>query len=228
MNKRVRHFTAKELAVVVALLCVLTGALIGALTATGRATRGERCLARLRQMGVAMQLYVAANDEYLPLIAYGRLPDVTLFADALRPYAKHHEDLWICPDGDMRPATIASGNGRLLHYGMNDFGYAEVADCVNNYLPTLSGARVSALAGPAAVILAADARPDVSPEDIGAPERFTYSWPLTSLAQERHSAGYNALYLGGAARRHGNQANHQDWTCRKSQGCPHCAASRSE
>ena len=141
MNKRVRHFTAKELAVVVALLCVLTGALIGALTATRRATRGERCLARLRQMGVAMQLYVAANDEYLPLIAYGRLPDVTLFADALRPYAKHHEDLWICPDGDMRPATIASGNGRLLHYGMNDFGYTEVADCVNNYLPTLSGAR---------------------------------------------------------------------------------------
>jgi len=184
--------------------------------AVSRRAKGKEaaCLGSLANIARAAELYSAGSDGYLPTIKSGNLPDVKLFSDLLGTHGAAEGD-WLCPAGDMSPGQINSGNGKLLHYGMNDFGYGAVDDCPLNYEPSLSGVRIESLAEPEAIVFIADARPDESPEDVGTAERHSDAWPLISLAEERHGDGYNALYLGGAARWQANVPNHRDWTCRK-------------
>lgn len=209
-----RQFTAAELVVVVVI--AVTVLFLAAYLAASRRAKGktEACLANLASIATAARTYSAESDGYLPPITTGKLPDVKLFSDLLAEHGAEEGD-WLCPVGETNPSQINSGNGKLLHYGMNDFGYGAVDDCPLNYEPSLSGVQIESLAEPEAIVFIADARPEESPEDIGTGERHSDAWPLTSLAEDRHGDGYNAVYLGGAARLHTNTPNHRDWTCRK-------------
>jgi len=208
-----RGFTAIELVAVTAAALVLMLVLVLMLSRSSQQGRSADCMAQLKLIGTAVQLYVADADDRLPPIATGMLPRVQLFTDLLQVYVGGR-DVWLCPDGDMRPKSINSANGRLLHYGMNAYGYGNVEDALKFYAPSLGGLCVSDLMEPEAVIAVADASPDETPEDIGNPERRTYRWPLTSLAVRRHNGGFNALYVGGAIRWRRDAADHRDWTCR--------------
>ena len=191
--------------------------LVVAMGRTGRQGRAADCMGQLKLVGTAAQLYAADYDDHTPPIASGMLPRLNLFSDLLQVYVAG-SGVWLCPDGDMRPKSVNSGNGQVLHYGMNAYGYGDVEDALKFYAPSLGGIRMSSLTEPEAVIFIADALPESTPEDIGNPERRTYRWPLTSLAARRHGGGYNALYLGGAIRWRRDVADHRDWTCRLREG----------
>jgi len=209
-----RRFTLTDLAIVLAVMLLFLALLFGVIGKLRGGGMRTACQNELRRMAFATSLYTAGNDDFLPPIARGDFPNVQLYTDLIADYVDG-KTAWLCPKGDKSPDRIGSANGKLLHYGMNDFGYGIVDDAPKNYYPTLSAAKVTVLREPEAVIFAADSAPEDSPEDIGAEQRRSDQWPLSSLAHHRHDNGYNALYLGGTVRWRANTPNHWDWTCRK-------------
>ena len=149
---------------------------------------------------------------------------VMLFTDRLDLYLSG-EDLWLCPSGKKVPQSRWNArNGMLLHYGMNNYDFDEspddIAPGVDNYLGGLGrGARIREVAKPEEVIYLADADPDSSPENIGGAQSgsrwpntpYDLLWPLTSLCEDRHIKGYNALFLGGSVQRRPDVWNHHEW-----------------
>jgi prepilin-type N-terminal cleavage/methylation domain-containing protein len=59
-------FTLVELLVVIGIIAVLIGLLLPSLNKARQSANLVDCQARLRQMGAAMQMYVASNNGYLP------------------------------------------------------------------------------------------------------------------------------------------------------------------
>lgn len=61
-------FTLVELLVVLAIVSILAALLLPALSGAKASARGTACLSNLRQIGVALQLYVQDNNNRLPVM----------------------------------------------------------------------------------------------------------------------------------------------------------------
>ncbi|MBN2181899.1 MAG: type II secretion system protein [Sedimentisphaerales bacterium] len=70
MNKH-KGFTLIELLVVIAIIALLMGILMPALTMVKEQARRQTCLARIKQQGLALELYANENNSRLPLTNTG-------------------------------------------------------------------------------------------------------------------------------------------------------------
>lgn len=61
-------FTLIELLVALAVIAVLAGLLLPAVSKAKEAGRGTACLSNLRQIGIALQLYVQDNNNKMPIM----------------------------------------------------------------------------------------------------------------------------------------------------------------
>jgi prepilin-type N-terminal cleavage/methylation domain-containing protein/prepilin-type processing-associated H-X9-DG protein len=80
-----RAFTLIELLVVVAIIGILTGILLPALTRARQAATKAACSANLRQVGMGIQMYQQNSADKFPTARYMPRPFLSLFADPPLP-----------------------------------------------------------------------------------------------------------------------------------------------
>lgn len=110
---RNRGFTLIELLTVIAIIAILAGLLFPALARAKAMAKQTQCISNLKQMGAAMVMYMADNDDAFPQAVdpvdkfkpeiwasfpdfQARIPSMPLMSDALLPYTKSKE-IWKCP-----------------------------------------------------------------------------------------------------------------------------------
>ncbi len=191
--RRSDGFTLIELLVVIAIIATLAALLFPVFSRAREKARTTSCASNLRQIGMATSMYAEdAGGLYPPRFTeLGR----TYWWDLVEPYVVD-TGVWHCPSESQWAAD-------LRHYGLNcydrtpDDGWFEVG---------VSGLRVEQARDPVGTIAIADADPDddreftppyPTPWDLAGSQSGDWSWPPTSLAEDRHSGGFNACYLDG-------------------------------
>jgi prepilin-type N-terminal cleavage/methylation domain-containing protein/prepilin-type processing-associated H-X9-DG protein len=61
-------FTLVELLVVISIIALLAGLILSALSSAKASSRSTACISNLHQIGIALQIYVDANDNRLPVM----------------------------------------------------------------------------------------------------------------------------------------------------------------
>lgn len=194
METRLRRgFTIIELLVVITIIGILAALLFPVFARVREKGHSTSCASNLRQIGMATAMYADDYDGRYPprFVVIGEIS----WWNLVDPWSGD-EAVWFCPSESARSL-------RLRHYGLNCYdrhpgdGRFEVG---------ISAALVDEVRNPARAITIAEADPDddreftppfPTPWDIGGSQSGEWSWPLTSLAEDRHNDGFNAWYLDG-------------------------------
>lgn len=96
-------FTLVELMLVIAIMVILLALFLPILFGARDRARSVTCLSNLRQMGLAMQMYVQDHDDAYPIGAYQNNGVSvkgswdTSWHDGLMPYFQNRVDAFLCP-----------------------------------------------------------------------------------------------------------------------------------
>jgi prepilin-type N-terminal cleavage/methylation domain-containing protein/prepilin-type processing-associated H-X9-DG protein len=101
-RSRQRGFTLVELLVVIAIIAVLAALLFPVFNAARAKARGSVCASNLRQLHLAMEMYLQDHDEVFPVsyVATTTGPYVS-WRQAVSPYVRN-ESVFLCPSAEQR------------------------------------------------------------------------------------------------------------------------------
>jgi prepilin-type N-terminal cleavage/methylation domain-containing protein/prepilin-type processing-associated H-X9-DG protein len=144
-KSRVRGFTLIELLVVVAIISLLAAILFPVFARAREQARKAACMSNLKQIGLAINMYVQDYDETYPVGYMNYLAvnpdwygnpnvDSVMWYTVLQPYVKNRQ-VFVCPSAGVIPSTTLINNvqysggygwncsGTSATYG-NGFGYS--------------------------------------------------------------------------------------------------------
>jgi len=204
-----RAFTLIELLVVIAIIALLASLLLPALSKAKSQAKSAACQSNLRQMGLALILYVEETGTYpsdqnmMP----GPPPhEIKQWFQMLLPYADNNWDLFYCP---ANPSYFKLTNGFILHvapdlrgwnagfsYGYNTMGGGYSVDSYG--LGNLSTIPETGVSVPSDMIAFGDTQSDFWVDFVVNPFDTPYSTVLKNcLPSKRHQQGANMLFCDG-------------------------------
>ena len=215
-------FTLVELLVVIAIIAILAALLVPALARGKQQAQGTSCRNHLRQIGVAMTMYVSDASRYPPL--WDGDASQLCFEKLYPYYPLYWTNLaWHCPTYLANQGTVKyvkPGQGDVIRtsYSYNWRGSVGYSGCPKPLYQLKLGlghlskdaTREPEVSVPCEMYIIADARPTVEADGIsGNPKMEIYSFGQTKEAPPPHGQGYNIVF-GDA---HGAQVKRSDYLC---------------
>jgi prepilin-type N-terminal cleavage/methylation domain-containing protein/prepilin-type processing-associated H-X9-DG protein len=191
-NRR-NGFTLIELLVVVAIIAILAAMLLPALSQARERARQAVCMNNLKQMGLAVHLYLGDHDDFFPDARYNTSLGYRPWARDLRPYLKNDRIFW-CPSDNAKKNLVSPCsyvyNWQLMGYNSVGAGYS-----TNHWTVPR---RITAVKKTSQVILIADsAHPTNYIAIFGGGPDGNDSFNRANLFLGRHAGMDNFLFVDG-------------------------------
>ena len=112
-----RGFTLIELLVVIAIIAILAAILFPVFARAREKARQTSCQSNLKQIGLAMRMYMGDYDERVLPSRLGGSPTDVCWTALTQPYI-NNDQIFVCPSHST-PLASAATNGYAKSYGLN-------------------------------------------------------------------------------------------------------------
>jgi prepilin-type N-terminal cleavage/methylation domain-containing protein/prepilin-type processing-associated H-X9-DG protein len=194
-------FTLIELLVVIAIIAILAAILFPVFAQAREKARQTTCFSNLRQLGLAVTMYVTDNEAYPMHSSLSNVSPRTRWPDYLLPYVKN-EKLFMCPSAPPDLFRKPFAHNQNAFYGGYGYNFQYLG---NNRFPF--AAPDAAVQVPASTIAVADTLGCGYDAGVRNAGNYVVDPPLASARGSRPGSADNQYY--GAGGECGGQ-----WGCR--------------